>query len=254
MVSSEGETTEVAEGVHRYGSRYINCYLIEDRGRLTLLDTGLPSYVRNLRGALSRLGRSVRDIDAIILTHCHIDHMGSAERVRFESNGRVFAHAADVPPLRGDRRVPVPNLGTKMMRPFLMRYLFGHLIPNGAARYPTIAEVTAFADGERLDVPGSPRVVHTPGHTPGTSALVLEERKALFSGDALVMLDTLTGKVGPHVFEPPLADDYGEALASVDRLAEIDASVILPGHGGPWRGSVAEAARIARSNSPRVAS
>jgi glyoxylase-like metal-dependent hydrolase (beta-lactamase superfamily II) len=248
-VTAKGRSvTEVADGVYRYGSRYINCYLIEDRGRLTLVDTGLPAYLQHLRVALAQLGRSIRDIDAILLSHCHIDHMGSAERIRFESNGKVFAHDADVPFLRGDRRQPVPKLGPKDLRPFLMRYLFGHLIPNGAARYPAIEELNSFVDGEELDIPGSPRVVHAPGHTPGTCALVLEERAVLFSGDALVTLDTLSGGLGPHVFQPPFSEDYEEALASADRLAKVDASVVLPGHGGPWRGSPADAVALARAN------
>jgi glyoxylase-like metal-dependent hydrolase (beta-lactamase superfamily II) len=240
--------TEVANGVYRYGSRYINCYLIEEGGRLTLVDAGLPTYVGRLRGALAHLGRSIRDIDAILLTHCHIDHMGAAERIRFESNGRVFAHDADAPTLRGDRRQPLPNLGAKILRPFMLRYLLGHLVPNGASRYPPIEQLDSFVDGERLDVPGSPRVVHTPGHTQGTCSMILENRRVLFSGDALVTLDTLNGQVGPHVFEPPFSEDYEEALASVDRLAELDASVVLPGHGGPWRGSPADAVALARAN------
>ena len=244
-MTSRAPAVEVADRVYRYGSRYINCYLIEQGGRLTLLDAGPPAYVRRLHAALGYLGRSVRDIDAIVVTHCHVDHVGAAERVRFESTGNVFVHETDAPVVRGERKQPLPKLGTRITRPFLFRYLVGHLVPNGAARYPTVADPATFADGEKIDVPGSPRVIHTPGHTAGNSSLVLDDRGVLFSGDAIVMLDTLTGNVGPHVFEPPFTEDYERAVASAELLADVPADVMLPGHGGPWRGDVRDAVRLA---------
>ena len=122
-----------------------------------------------------------------------------------------------------------------------------HIGLNGGARYPAIADLTTFADGEVLDVPGKPRVIHAPGHTPGSSALHLDERRVLFSGDVLVTLDTLTGRTGPHVFTRPFAHDYAQAVASVDRLEGIDVDVMLPGHGEPWRAPVKSAVEHARS-------
>lgn len=239
---------EVAPGVHRYGSRYINCYLIEEGGKLTLLDTGLPSYVKNLREALASSNRDIEDIDAIVLTHCHIDHIGSAKQVASESSASVHAHEADGPPIRGERRLPIPNVAKHLARPYFLRYMFGHIALNGGAKYPAIADLTTFVDGEVLDVPGKPRVIHAPGHTQGCSALHLDERRVLFSGDALVTLDTLTGRTGPHVFTPPFAHDYAQAVASIDRLESVDVDVMLPGHGEPWRGSVSEAVQLARSH------
>jgi glyoxylase-like metal-dependent hydrolase (beta-lactamase superfamily II) len=239
--------TEVARGVHRYGTNYINCYLIEDRGRLTLLDSGLPGYVRHLRGALASLNRSVTDIDTVLLTHCHVDHMGAAKQLQLESGGRVYIHAADAPVARGERKQPLPKLGAKLARSFLLRYVFLHLLPYGAARFPTIADTMTFEDGETLDAPGSPRVVHTPGHTSGSSSIVLDERSTLFSGDALVTLDTLSGRRGPHVFAPPFTDDHAQAIASLDVLEKVEADITLPGHGEPWKGTVPEAVAIARS-------
>jgi glyoxylase-like metal-dependent hydrolase (beta-lactamase superfamily II) len=242
---------EVAPGVHRYGTRFINCYLIEEGGRLTLLDTGLPSYVKHLRPVLAKIGRSVTDIDAILLTHCHVDHMGSAKQLQRESSSRVLVHAADAATVRGERKPPIPNVVTKLWRPFLLRYFFGHILPNGGAKYPAVTDLTTFEDGERVDVPGSPRVVHAPGHTAGASALWLEDRKTLFSGDSLVTLDTLTGETGPHVFAPPFTEDYSRAIASLSQLESLEADVTLPGHGEPWTAPISEATAIARSRAQR---
>jgi glyoxylase-like metal-dependent hydrolase (beta-lactamase superfamily II) len=68
---------EVGAGVRRIGTRYINCYLIEEGGRLTLLDAGLPGYWGLLLSELGAMGRRLEDIDAVLVTHSHPDHFGT---------------------------------------------------------------------------------------------------------------------------------------------------------------------------------
>ena len=113
-----------------------------------------------------------------------------------------------------------------------------------------IREVSSFADGEVLDVPGRPRVVHSPGHTAGSAALHLESRGVLFSGDALVTRNPMTGRVGPQIMPSGLNADTPQALASLANLAAIKADVLLPGHGEPWTEGVGEAIRQARAAGP----
>ncbi len=74
--------TQVAPGVHRLGNALVNCYLIEDGNRMTLVDGGLPGFRPQLDAYLRSRGRSVSDIDAVILTHAHSDHVGMVEAVR----------------------------------------------------------------------------------------------------------------------------------------------------------------------------
>jgi glyoxylase-like metal-dependent hydrolase (beta-lactamase superfamily II) len=119
-------------------------------------------------------------------------------------------------------------------------------------RIPPITEVATFGDGATLDVPGSPRVIVAPGHTPGSAALHVPARGAIFVGDAFAMRNVLTGKVGPQTV-PQFNADTRQALASLDRLAELEVGVALPGHGQPWRGSLAEAARLVRASVPGAA-
>ena len=71
---------------------------------LTVLDAGLPGHWRGFSLALSRLGYTPADIDAVLITHHHPDHRGNAERLR-SSGARVLAHAADAPYVRGERRL-----------------------------------------------------------------------------------------------------------------------------------------------------
>lgn len=240
---------EVSDRVHRLGDRYVNWYVIEDGGRLTVLDAGFPAHWPQLPALLATIGRTLGDVDAVLLTHAHADHLGSAERLRRDSNARVLVHPADADAARAGGAVPPTRemLGA-MLRPFFARYVV-HIVRAGGTKIPPLAEVSSFADGERLDVPGRPLVVHTPGHSPGECVLHLEDRDVLFSGDALVTLDTATGYVGPSLLTPPFVRDPDEALASLARIEAIAAGTMLPGHGEPWRGGVAEAVRLARQRS-----
>src|SRR5258708_34820226 len=105
---------------------------------------------------------------------------------------------------------------------------------HGAAETVPVAALSSFADGEVLDVPGNPRVVHCPGHTPGACAVHIKERSILFSGDSLVTIDLLTGKAAPALPPDFVNENTGTALESLRRLERLDAETVLPGHGEPW--------------------
>jgi glyoxylase-like metal-dependent hydrolase (beta-lactamase superfamily II) len=110
---------------------------------------------------------------------------------------------------------------------------------------PALAEVSTFGDGATLDLPGAPRVITVPGHTPGSAALHLAGHDALFVGDAIATLAFTTGRRGPQL--SPFCTDRAEALASLARLDGVDARLVLPGHGEAFEGGAAEAVRLARA-------
>ena len=110
------QMTHVAKGVYRLESVYTNWYLIEDGGRLTVLDAGLPGDWRAFGSALLRLGFTPADIDAVMITHHHRDHAGNAERLR-SSGARVLSHAADAPYLRGEKHLSDRGMVRFLWRP-----------------------------------------------------------------------------------------------------------------------------------------
>jgi glyoxylase-like metal-dependent hydrolase (beta-lactamase superfamily II) len=237
---------EVAPGIVRIGRNSINFYLIEDRGKIAVIDSGFPKMWDLLTAALSARGRSLADIDAVLLTHAHQDHYGGAERLRREANARVLIHPSDADVAGGRKRPRIPNIVPYLFNRTAVRY-FAACAREGAMRVPAVKELAMFGDGEVLDVPGRPRVVFTPGHSPGHCSLLLEDRDVLFAGDALITVNPVRTGVGPTLGERMFSEDYDTAYASLDVLEPLRASVILPGHGDPWHGSVADAVKIARA-------
>jgi glyoxylase-like metal-dependent hydrolase (beta-lactamase superfamily II) len=225
--------TQVATGVHRLGNALVNCYLIEDGNRMTLVDGGLPCFRAQLDDYLRSRGSSVADIDAVILTHGHADHVGIAEGVRTDAAAPVHVHQADAEMARTGKIHPRDGSLLPYLRHGATWRLLAVAARSGGLRTTKIVEVSTFTDGD-LDVPGRPRVIATPGHSPGHVAFHLPDRGVLFSGDALVTYNPLTGARGPQIMPRAFAADALQALATLAALERIDAGVMLPGHGEPW--------------------
>ena len=238
------ESTQVAEGVHRLGSRLFNYYLVEEGEALTLVDAGLPGLRPSLDETLAALGRSLGDIRAVVLTHAHGDHIGIAEAVRAEAGVPVHVHAKDEELARTGRKPKREGSLVPYLRHGAAWGLILGFIRNG--RSPKIGEVTTFGEGDVLDVPGRPRVIHAPGHTNGHCAYHFEQHGALFVGDLLCTWNPLTGRLGPQIMPRPFNVSSAESLDSLGRIEQLEARALLPGHGDPWTAGPAAAVARAR--------
>ena len=237
------ESIQVSPRIRRIGRGMVNSYLVEDGGDVTIVDAGAPAYWGQLPAELAAIGRSLDDVRSVVLTHGHSDHIGFAERIRSERGTPIRVHELDAALARGEVPNPSPGLGPTRLRPVLEFILFS--LRNGMMRIPRIAEVATFGDGATLDVPGSPRVILVPGHTPGSAALLFACHDALFVGDAMATYSVTTGDDGPRI--SPFTADPGQALASLDRLLDVEAGLVLPGHGQAWSGGVAAAVAAVRA-------
>jgi glyoxylase-like metal-dependent hydrolase (beta-lactamase superfamily II) len=232
---------EVVPRIRRVGQELVNAYLVEDGGEVVIVDAGAPAYWRLLPGELGAMGRTLDDVRAVLLTHGHVDHVGFAERAR-RAGVPVRVHAQDAALARGEApnnyRIHGP------LRPLpILRFLM-YFARQGLLRVPHVQEVGTFDDGATLDVPGAPRVIHVPGHTPGSSALHFPGHDALFSGDAINTFAVTSGRAGPQL--SPFNADREQAFESLGRLGAVPARHLLPGHGAPWRDGVSAAVEQAK--------
>ena len=238
----------IVAGVHGMGAALVNWYLVEEDGRLTAVDAGLPAFREALDADLAALGHRVEDVEAVVLTHSDGDHTGLARA--FQAAGaRVLIHADDDAKLRK----PGPKEGEAspihlvplLWRPAFWRFM-GGMARRGGGKPPSVEGAETFSDGDVLDVPGRPRALHTPGHTRGHSALLLEGRGVLFVGDELCTWNPLTGVREPQLMPRQFNVSNAACEQSLAVLEPLEAEVTLPGHGDPWREGPAAAVASAR--------
>ncbi|ASO20475.1 glyoxylase-like metal-dependent hydrolase (beta-lactamase superfamily II) [Actinoalloteichus hoggarensis] len=234
------------EGLHRIGNDIVAAYLVVTEDGVTVVDAGLAGHWRELTAELAGLGRSLRDVRGVVLTHGDTDHLGFAERLRREHDVPIYVHHADAARARGEVTSRPVWSGARIGP--MARFLW-YAAGKGGLRTDHPREVVEFDDGDVLELPGAPRVLGLPGHSPGSVAVQVPAVDALFVGDALTTRHVLTGRSGPQA--APFTDDPTQALHSLDRLAEVRAKWVLPGHGAPWSGGVQEAVRQVRESAGR---
>ena len=228
----------LAPNLHRVGNDLVAVYLVDTPDGVTIIDAGLAGQWGDLTAELARMDRTLDDVRGVVLTHGDTDHIGFAERLRRDHGVPVYVHEADAARARGEESTK-PDWGG-MRLGATARFMWYALRKNGLRTTP-IAEVVTVRDGDVLDLPGSPRIIGMPGHSPGSVAVHVPMVDAVFVGDALTTRHVLTGAAGPQ--PAPFTDDPAEALASLRRLEGLEVTWVLPGHGTPWNRGVDEALR-----------
>lgn len=221
----------------------VNTYLLEDEQGVTLIDAGIPGLWRELITELDAMGRSLDDIRGVVLTHADDDHLGFAERLRTDHGVTIYVHEADAPQAQGEVKKKNPSWGKMRVGPTLSFLWYAGR--RGGLSVTSVGEVTTVQDGDVLDLPGGPRVVHTPGHSPGSISIYCPTVDALFVGDAMTTRHVLTGVEGPQ--PAPFTLDPESALKSIERWLDFDVRWVLPGHGYPWEGGTQTAVAGIRS-------
>lgn len=231
------DSRSVAPGVYRLGTERINWYLLEEAGRYTVVDAGLPGHFDQLTALLAALDASLDDVEALVLTHGHPDHIGCAARIQ-AAGVPVWIHEAETGHLRNSHSMPpwiyLRNVWRGEVRAFL-----GEAMRDGIADVEPVEAVNTYRDGDVLDVPGRPVIRLHPGHSSGQCVLLLEDRDVLFCGDVVVTRNQVTGRVSdPEVPPAALNENHGDAIVAARNLRNYGSMTLLPGHGPPWTGDL----------------
>ena len=243
----EEAIVEAAAGVHLVHGSDTNWVVLSEGASVTLVDTGYPGDREDLLASLAALGHRPEDVTAVLVTHAHTDHLGSAEFLNRSYGTPVLLHEQEVPHARREflHQVGIGAVLRQAWRPGVLPWAVRALRSGGTADV-RVTRPEALPPAGPLDLPGRPVPVHTPGHTGGHCAYHLPDAGVLISGDALVSGHPTSRTRGPHLLPAMFHTARAAALDSLRRIEGLDADVLLPGHGAPHRGPVAEAARRAR--------
>jgi len=223
-----------APGVARLGVVFVNVFAVgEPGGPWMLVDSGLAGSAGLIRRAVAeRFGRCP---EAILLTHGHFDHIGSARDLADGWGVPIYAHPLETPYLTGRSDYPPrdPTMGGAMAQ-------MSRLMPDHGYDFGERVR-TLPADGGVPKLAGW-RWMHTPGHTPGHVSLFREADGVLLAGDAFATMNLdswtayLTRKRELSRPSPPFTFDWETTRRSVARLADLEPRVVAAGHGLPIAG------------------
>lgn len=204
---------EIAPGIHHIQkARGTNVYLLVDQD-LTLIDTGYPGNGRIVVEYIEGLGRHAEELKRVLITHSHPDHTGSVTELKELAPIQVLVHQADTRlDAQGRHLISYLNVfgENPLPIPFLRR-----LVADGFLE-----------DGQVLPILGGLRVIHTPGHTPGSVCFYLESRKTVFLGDMVVNIGQYVGASMPFP-----KTDMRLYEKSLRKIAELDFDIACLAHG-----------------------
>lgn len=214
----------------------VNTYLFRGKSNITLLDTGTHMTVKDLAGALAKIGVGFGDIDQVVLSHGHVDHYGAASEIKGCGRAKVLAHADDVPAVERGADSPMEAYrhfmkltGTpKAMRlGMIPMFMYLKRLTKSCPVDSTLAQDDEVVLGDYTG-----RIIETPGHTRGSVCVYLEDRCILFSGDHI--LPHITPNALPMFDQEspfPKRSSQKEFYASLKKIEALKPRLIHPAHG-----------------------
>lgn len=233
--------TAVTERVHFAHTELVNWTLVADDNGIMLIDAGYPGHREDVLASVRQLGFDIADIRAILLTHAHVDHLGTAIWFAKTHGTPVFCHSDEVAHAKREyleQASPV-DIVSHAWQPRWLKWSLA-ISRKGAMTRAGIPTARALTDDVASGLPGAPIAIPTPGHTGGHCSYLVDG--VLVSGDALVTGHPLSTHTGPQLLPGLFNHDQGGCMRSLAALGLLNAEVLLPGHGHVWRGAIGDAA------------
>jgi glyoxylase-like metal-dependent hydrolase (beta-lactamase superfamily II) len=231
---------QVTDIVHLAQGEAVNWTLVADDSGVMLIDAGYPGDREDVLASLRQLGYDAGDVRAILLTHAHIDHLGSAIWFAREHGTPVYCHNDEVAHAKREylEQVSVFDVALRIWRPRWA--VWGvHVVRSGGLIRDGIPSARPLTVEVAAGLPGAPTAVFSPGHTSGHCSYVVDG--VLVSGDALITGHPLLRHRGPQLLPAVFSHSQAGCLRSLQALALLDTEVLLPGHGDVWRGPIRDA-------------
>ena len=222
----------LAPSVYRIGTlgSFINTFVfLEPDGSVTLVDCGLKKAPSTIVRGLSAIGKYPGDVQRIVLTHAHDDHIGgAAEMIGAAGLSGAAMHEADAEFIRAGTLPSIDRSSTS-----------GRIFARIPARpYAAFAVSEVLTDGQVIDVAGGLRVVHTPGHTPGHISLLHESTGVLITGDSIFnMASRMTWALSAF------CTSYEQSKNTAGRLGDLEFNIAAFTHGPEIRNKARERIR-----------
>lgn len=240
--------SEQAPGVFFVEGPASNWIVVRDETGFVLIDGGYPADRALVLESIRQMGLDPADARAVLITHGHVDHTGSAAYFSATYATPVLCAPEELAHVQGREKhqVTFGQVIVRAWRPRVFRWMI-HAIKAGSLTAAPATQAQAW-DAERLQtLPGSPEAILLPGHTPGNVSILLPEAGAIAVGDSFVSGHPLSRRSGPQMLHRMYHTDQAAALAATRGLDGITASVILPGHGPALRMPLATALAQLRS-------
>lgn len=173
------DVRQVADGTYLVHGSNTNWVILTEGDAVTLIDTGYPGDRQLVLDSLASVGSSPEAVAAVLITHAHNDHLGSAEHLRSAYGTPVYLHEAEVPHARREflQQVSVGEVLRNAWRPGVLPWMVHVLRSGGTEQHPVTAPEAFPGAGGPLDLPGRPVPVHTPA-TPTATPSSTSRRRA----------------------------------------------------------------------------
>ncbi|KAA8970058.1 MBL fold metallo-hydrolase [Mycobacterium sp.] len=233
--------TPVTDTVHLVQGEAVNWLLVSDDSGVLLIDSGYPGDRGDVLSSLRQLGYGPDDVHAILLTHAHIDHFGSAIWFAKTHGTPVYCHADEVGHAKREylEQVSPLDVALRIWRPRWAAWA-AHVVRKGGLSRDGIPSAQPLTPDIAARLPGRPMAIPTPGHTGGHCSYLVDG--VLASGDALVTGHPLLARGGPQLLPALFSHSQEDCVRSLAALTLLDTEVLAPGHGDLWRGPIRQAA------------